>query len=176
VGAEPRRDSRRSRQIGVGPIYEPLRDDVSIPFGTKEEMSLWAGILQSRASPSLQAREVIACPPGGGRAMTLEGTPEKFCLAHSPLLDERDISVAEIAKMDQGRRGLTVRIKTSSITKVRESTEALAGGKVGFVVNNRLIMVASVKSPFGVTVYGNFTADELRSLVDGLSAEPNFHP
>jgi len=108
--------------------------------------------------------------------MTLEGTPEKFCLAHSPLLDERDISVAEIAKMDQGRRGLTVRIKTSSITKVRESTEALAGGKVGFVVNNRLIMVASVKSPFGVTVYGNFTADELRSLVDGLSAEPNFHP
>jgi hypothetical protein len=108
--------------------------------------------------------------------MTLEGTPEKFCLAHSPLLDERDISAAEIAKMDQGRRGLTVRIKTSSITKVRESTEALAGGKVGFVVNNRLIMVASVKSPFGVTVYGNFTADELRSLVDGLSAEPHSHP
>jgi hypothetical protein len=163
--------------VGVSRIYEPLRDDVALPVGTKEEVSLWAGVLQSRASPSLQAREVIACPPGG-HATTVEGTSEKFCLAHSPLLDERDVSVAEIAKMDQGRRGLTVQIKTSSIAKVRESTEALVGGKVGFVVNNRLIMVASVKSPFGgsVTVYGNFSADELHSLVDGLSAETHSQP
>ena len=164
--------------VGVAPILEALRDDVVIPFGTKAETSLWAVELQSRASPSLQAREVIVCPPGGGGAMAVEGTPDKFCLAHSPLLDERDISVAEIEKMDQGRRGLTVQIKTSSIAKVRESTEALVGGKVGFVVNNRLIMVANIKSPFvgSVTVYGNFSADELHSLVDGLNAETHSQP
>lgn len=165
--------------VGVSRIYEPLRDDIAlVGVGTKEEVILWAGELRSRAHPSVQAREVMACAPGGGSALTVEGTSEKVCLSHVPLLDERDVSSAETAKLDQGRLGLSVRLRASSISKVRESTEDLVGQKVGFIVNNRLMMVSSISSPIGslVTIYGNFSKDELQSLVDGINAGTNSQP
>ena len=158
--------------VGVAQIVEPLRDDVALIIGTEEEISLWAGVLQSRAHPSVQIREVTPCPPGGSGALTVEGGSEQFCLWHSPLLDERDISTVEIAKMGQARPGLSVHLKTSSISKVRKSTAKVVGGKVGFIVNNRLMMVSDVTAPLGdpVTIYGNFSPDELHALVERINA------
>lgn len=158
--------------VGVANILEPLRDDVTLIIGTEEEVSLWAGVLQSRTHPSVQVREVMPCPPGGSGARTVEGMSERFCLWHSPLLDERDISKVEIAKMDQGRSGLSVHLKTSRISKVRRSTAKVVGGKVGFIVNNRLMMVSDVTAPLRdlVTIYGNFSPDELHALVQRINA------
>lgn len=121
-------------------------------------------------------RQVVTCPPGGFGAQTIEGTSEQFCLSHPALLDERDVSTAEISESDQGRVGMTLHLKKNSLLKVREATENLVSGKVGYIINNRLMMVANVTSSLGssVTVYGNFNQDELHSLVDRMNSE--MHP
>jgi preprotein translocase subunit SecD len=165
--------------IGVFRIFEPLRDDAALlSGGAEEEVSLWANALQSRAHPSVQVREVVLCPPGGGAALPVEGTSVKYCLSHSPLLDERDISSAELAKTNQGEPGLSVHLKASSTSKVRQSTQNLVGSRVGILVNNRLMMVFSVTAPLAGTliVSGKFTDDELHALVDGISAETHTKP
>ena len=119
--------------------------------------------------------EVVDCKSSTTTPMTVEGNAEKDCLADKPVVNEMDLRNAA-ADQDGSESGIRLLFTSEAGQRLKEISTRIAQqpqrGKLGFVIDHKLIMAATIQSPFSdaVVIRGHLSPQQASDLAMSLRA------
>ena len=107
--------------------------------------------------------------------MTVEGSAEKYCLADKPVVNEMDLRNAEAGEDDSGPQ-LQLLFTSQAGQRLKQTSTRMAQqpqpGKLGVVLDHKLIMAPTIQSPFSdsVVIRGHLSRQQAFDLAMSLRA------
>ena len=107
--------------------------------------------------------------------MTVEGSAEKDCLADKPVVNEMDLRDAASAQ-DGPQAGVRLLFTSEAGQRLKEISTRIAQqpqrGKLGFVIDHKLIMAPTIQSSFSdaVVIRGHLSPQQAADLAMSLRA------
>jgi len=128
---------------------------------------------------TVQIFEIVDCKTDHDSGMTLRGTETRYCFAGKAIVNETQIESASVWVSEYDPKpGLRLKFKPEGAAHLRETSTRLVArtdgpGQLGFVVNGKLVSVATVRDIFGadVVVANAFDAEECQQLAATLNAQ-----
>jgi len=128
--------------------------------------------MTAQAPPvSLSVHLVVACSnAGAGPAVDLPGVPNGQCLEKTPFLTQRDVASAELHTNSKGHPTVFLTFHDAGALREWEITRKNVGGRVGIVVNGRLVAAPAVsQSSRLLYIDGNFAEKQALDLVTAFN-------
>lgn len=119
--------------------------------------------------------EVVDCKSSTTLPITVEGSAEKDCLADKPVVNEMDLRNAE-AGQDDSESEIRLLFTSQAGQRLKEISTRIAqqpqGGKLGFVIDHKLIMAPTIQSSFSdaVVIRGHLSPQQASDLAMSLRA------
>jgi hypothetical protein len=131
---------------------------------------------------SLGIFEVVDCKTSGTAPMSLKGRTEKYCLAAKPIVDEKDIRMAEASRDQSGRPQLAMFFTREAGQRMRETTERMQKGqpqsnergRMAIVIDGKLISAPVLNGVVSdvVQISGTSSWEDTVQLADSLNNGP----
>jgi preprotein translocase subunit SecD len=120
--------------------------------------------------------EVVDCIPGRSRVQ-VRGSQEKYCIASTPIITEKDIAAADSTHDQLGQPTLQVELRRAGGERLRATTLRLSGqpdppARLAILIDGELIMAPDVKGVIAdsLVISGGLRQEEVEGLAASLNA------
>lgn len=130
----------------------------------------WGGEPGTSKTVHLEFRAVQSEPEEGYTEQHL-WTGERFYVADSVLLDERDVERAAVV-MREGRPEVEMVMTIAGAQRWERATERRVGQRIGMLVDGTLVSAPIVRAPIRggrALLQGNFSEEEAQRIARGLT-------
>jgi len=120
---------------------------------------------------TLQVHLLVPCAAqGAGRPVRLSGMESPLCLDRTPFLTEKDVASAELHNNSKGRPTVFLTFHDDAAVRELDITRRNVGGRVGIVVNGRIVSAPVVSSSSRLLyIDGNYTEKQAEALVSAFN-------
>jgi preprotein translocase subunit SecD len=100
----------------------------------------------TNAALTLEVHFITACDSGRASApMQLAGSPNKYCLQASTIVDQRDVASAGFDQHAYDKPTIELILKDDAALRLRGVTGKSIGLQIGVVINGQLVSVAQIQ-------------------------------